>query len=93
MDGFYTELNKIMYLRNAVLGKKWETTPLKNISLAQYNFNQLVLAQNESIRLEIEIQNGTTPSKAYYGELTTHPRDIRKYSSSHRGYLRNHREY
>ena len=36
---FHTESNKIRYLHNAVLSMKWATTPLKNISMAQYNFN------------------------------------------------------
>ena len=49
VEGLHTESNKIRYLRNAVLGKKWETTPLKNISTAQHIFDQLVMALNESI--------------------------------------------
>ena len=32
-----------------MIGKKWVTTPLKNISTAEYNFDQLVIALNESI--------------------------------------------
>ena len=39
VDGFHTESNKVRHLRNAVLGKKWETTSLKNISKAQCNFD------------------------------------------------------
>ena len=49
VDGFHTELNKIRYLRNAVLGKKWEATSLKSISTLQYNFDQLVMKLKESI--------------------------------------------
>ena len=37
-DDFHTESNKIRYLLNAVLGKKWASTSLKNISIAQYYF-------------------------------------------------------
>ena len=55
VEGFHTESNKIRYLRNAVLGKKCVATPLKNISTAQYTFDQLVMALNESIPLEKEI--------------------------------------
>ena len=35
VDGFHSESNKIKCLRNAVLGKKYESTPLKNISTVQ----------------------------------------------------------
>ena len=41
VDSFHTESNKMGYLRNAVLDKKWETTPLKNISAEQYNLTNL----------------------------------------------------
>ena len=34
VEGFHTESNKLRYLRSAVLGKKWATTPLKSISTA-----------------------------------------------------------
>ena len=33
-EGFHNESNKVRYLRNEVPGKKWETTPSKNISTA-----------------------------------------------------------
>ena len=46
VEGFHTESNKIRYLRNAVLGKKWATTKLKNISIIQYTLDQLVMTIN-----------------------------------------------
>ena len=49
VDGFYTEPNKIRYLRNAEFSKKWVTTPPKNISTTQYDLNQLIMELNESI--------------------------------------------
>ena len=55
LDGFNTEINKIRYLRNAELGEKWETTSLKSISTAQYNFDRLVMALNENIQRERDI--------------------------------------
>ena len=55
VDCFYTESNKMRYLRNAVLGKKWLSTPLKNISTTQYSFDQLGMVLNERIQLEREI--------------------------------------
>ena len=52
VERFHTGSNKIRFLRNAVLGKDWTTTSLKNICTSQYSFDQLVLAQNDSIQLE-----------------------------------------
>ena len=67
VDGLHTESNKIRYRFNAFLDKKWANTPLKNISTAQYNFDLLILALNESIQLECEIEKASTSSKTYYG--------------------------
>ena len=47
--GLHTEQEKIRYLRNSALGKKNETTPLKNIFPAQYIFDQLFIALKEGI--------------------------------------------
>ena len=69
VDGFHTELNKIRYLRNTVVGKKWETTPLKNISRAQYNFNHLEMALNDSVQFEREIEKVSSSSKTHYGHF------------------------
>ena len=69
VDDSHTESNKIRCLRDRVLRKKWATILLKNISAAQYNFDQLVMVLNESIELEREIQNASTSSKTYYGQL------------------------
>ena len=77
VDGFHTESNKIRYLRDAVLGKKWATTLLKIISTAQYNFEQIVMVLNESIQLKRGVHNASTSSKTYYGQFTTHPKDAR----------------
>ena len=63
LDDFHPDSNKIRYLHNSVLGKKWATTPLKNIFTTQYNFDQLGKALNESIQLEYEIQKASTSSK------------------------------
>ena len=93
MHGLHTELNKIRCLLNAVLGKKWATTPLKNIPTAQYNLDRLIMALNESIQPEREIQKASTLSKTYYGQLTNHFKDVRKYDSSRRSDSRNHGEY
>ena len=93
VDGFHTESNKIKYLHDAVLGKKWANTPLNNISTTQYNFDQLVLALNKSIQPEREIHKASSSSKTYYGEFKKHPKDVRKYDSSHRSESRNHGEY
>ena len=93
MNGFLTESDKIRYLRNVVIGKKWATKPLKNISTVQYNFDQLVMALNKSIQLEREIQKTSTSSKTYYGQFTTHPKDVRKYDYSHSNDSRNYVEY
>ena len=65
VDDFYTESNKIRYLRNAIHGKKWATTPLKNISTIQYNFDQLLMILNESMQLEREIEKASTSSKTF----------------------------
>ena len=55
VHSFNTESNKISYIRNGVIRKKWETSPLKNISTSQLNFDQLEMELNESIKLEREI--------------------------------------
>ena len=65
VDGFHTESNNVRYLRDALLGKKWETTSLKNITTAQYNFEQLVMTLNESIQLELQAQKACKSSKTY----------------------------
>ena len=93
VDGFHTESNMIRYLRNAELDKKWVTTPLKNISTALYNFEKLVMTLNESMQLEQEISKTSISSKTYYGQFTTHPKDVFKYESSHASDSRNHGEY
>ena len=56
VDSFHTESNKIRHLLNSVLGKKRESTPLENISTTQSNFDQLVMALNESVQLERELK-------------------------------------
>ena len=61
-----------------------KATPLKNISTAQYIFDKLVMALNKSIQLEREIDKARNSSKTYYGQLTTHPEDARKYDYDHR---------
>ena len=90
VGGFHTDSNKIRCLRNAVLGKKWSTTPLENISTGKYNFDNLVMALNEIIRLERGIHKASTSSKTYYGQFGTHLKDIRKYESAHRSNSRSH---
>ena len=62
VDDFQTESNKIRYLRDAGLGEKWVVT-LNSISTAQCNFDQLVLALNEGIQLEHEIEKASASSK------------------------------
>ena len=51
------------------------------------------MALNESIQLEREIEKASTSSKTHYGQLTTHPKDVRKYESSHGSDTRNYGEY
>ena len=48
---------------------------------------------NGSIQLEREIRKASTSSKTYYDQLATHPKDVRKYNSSHRIDSGNHGEY
>ena len=55
-----------------------------NISMPQYNFHQLVIALNESIQLEREIDKESKSSKAYHGQFTINPKQVRDYDSSHR---------
>ena len=83
VDGLHTESNKIRCLLNAVIGKKWATSTMKNTSTAQYNLNKRAMVLNVSIQLEHEIENATTYSKTYYGQLTTYPKSICKYDSLH----------
>ena len=71
--GFHIESSKIRYLRNAVFGKKWSTTPLKNISMAQCNLDLLLKVMNERIQLGREIEKAFISNETYYGRLTTHP--------------------
>ena len=92
VDSFHTELNKIRYLLNAVFRKKWATT-LKNISTVQYNFDQLVMSSNESSLLECEIQKASISSKTNHDQFRAHPKEVRKYDSSHMSDSRNHGEY
>ena len=63
MNGFHSESNIIRYLCNAVLGKKQETTPLKNISTTEYNSDQLVMILNECVHIEREIERQVHPPK------------------------------
>ena len=74
VNNFHIESNNIRCLFNELLGKKWVTTPLKDICMAQYNFDQLVMVLNECFRLEREIEKSNTSSKTYYVQLTTHPK-------------------
>ena len=54
--------------------KKWETDLLQNISSTEYNYDQLVMVFNESVKLEQEIEKSSVSSKTYYGQFTTHPK-------------------
>ena len=93
VDGFHTEANKIRYLHYAILGKRWATTPLKNISTAEYNFDQPLLEKSESITLQQEFHKASTSSKANHPQLTMNLKDVRKYDPSHRTDSRYHGEY
>ena len=62
-----------------MLGEQWATTSLNNISSAQYTFDQLVMALNESINLERETEKAGTFSKKLERQFMTHPNDVRKY--------------
>ena len=73
VDGFHTKSNKIRHLRNSVLGEKWATKPLNNISTAQYNFDRLVMAHNEIIQLERESAKTGNSSQTYYDQCTRTP--------------------
>ena len=63
-----------------------------NISTDYYNIEKLIMALNENIQLEREIEKAITSSKTYYGQLTTHLKDVSKYSYCRSG-SRNHEEY
>ena len=41
------------------------------------------MALNERIQLEREIAKATKSSDTYYGQFTTHPKDVRKYNNEH----------
>ena len=62
------------------------TTTLKSISTAQYTFDQLIMALNESIQLEREISKAEPSSKTYCGQFMTHPKDVRKYEHQRQPY-------
>ena len=67
--------------------------PLKNISTAKCNFEQLIMALNKSIQLERKIGKASTSSKTCYGQFNTHPKNIRKYDASHRNNSWNYGDY
>ena len=73
----------IGYLCSAVAGKGLKPTPLKNISMVQYSFDQLMMVLNNSIQLEHEIAKASTSSKTSNGRFNTHPSDVRNYDFSH----------
>ena len=62
----------------------------KNISTAQYNFDQLVMTLNKSIQLEKKIQTSSMSPIANCKRLTTAPQNERKYDSSYKNDSRIH---
>ena len=79
---------------------------MRNYSCEEYlhatiHFDHLVIALNESIQFERRLKRSvrppkhiilSSPSKIYYGQLITHPKEEQKYDSSHRNDSRNHGE-
>ena len=92
VDGFHTESNKISYLRYTIISKRYATNPLKNIFKSQYSFDQLKMELNESVQPEEKIESTSIYSRSYYNQITTHPKDVRKYDSSHWSDSRNNGE-
>ena len=92
VDGFHTEKHKTRYLRNALLRKQWAEVPLKNISPNNHDYDQLVIALNESIQLQREMDRARG-NQTYYGQFVKHPKDVRKYDSLLENYFRLSDEY
>ena len=88
--GFQTESNKIRYFRSSVIAKSYATTPLKNISTGQFNFDYQVMALNGSLQLECEMKKGNSSSTIFYSQFMSHPKYVRKNGSSHSMESRNH---
>ena len=78
-ERFYTESNKIRDIPRTVSFKRSTNAPLKNISTAQFSFNQIVMPLKEKIQLESEIVTTGGPSKKDNVQLITYPKDVRKY--------------
>ena len=76
VEGFRTESSKVGYVRNALLGKKWASSTLNNISAARYTFDQHIVALNGGIQLDRKIEKAKNPSKTYYGQFTTLRKDV-----------------
>ena len=66
---------------------------LRASSQPKYNFDQLKMALNESTQLEHELEKASTSSKTFHSQLTTHPKDVRKYDSPHLSGSGNRGEY
>ena len=62
VDDLHTEKIKIRFLCNSLLGKKWKTMLLKNISTIQHFFGKLVITLIDNIQLEHEIERLALPS-------------------------------
>ena len=92
MNDFHTESHKMRYLCNAVLGNKWTTFPLNNISIAQYSFLQLILVLSESIQLERVVEKASTSSKKI---MTNSPNILKVYTNTTLfiGVTKNQRDY
>ena len=61
------------------VARKLATTPPKNISTAQCNFDELIMALKESMYLEHEIEKAITSLNIYYGQSSLDHKEVRKH--------------
>ena len=92
INWFHTWLNKVKHLHGAVFDKKWEQFIWRVLS-QKNNFDQRVMALNESVDPERNVVSVRTYPNTCYVQLTTYHSVVHKYSYSHRNDSRNHGEY
>eukprot|EP00171_Calliarthron_tuberculosum_P023610 IDg23610t1 len=90
--GFRADENKLRFLRSAVISHDWALAPIRNIVTHRYKFNAFVTALHESLQLNVELKNRSSPSSTllvedhddeFYGthfqQYGRNPHDVRKY--------------
>eukprot|EP00171_Calliarthron_tuberculosum_P023123 IDg23123t1 len=62
---FRADENKTRFLHSALINHNWALAPIRNIVTHRYKFNAFVTALHESLQLNVELKNRSSPSSTH----------------------------